>query len=56
MICIQDDMCYNNGEEIAPILDIREKLKDVILILSDEQAEYVLRRLQCYLQEKKSNA
>ena len=31
MICIQDDMCYNKGEEI--------------LSLSNEQAEYVLRRM-----------
>lgn len=55
MICIQDDMCYNNGEKIAPIPDIRERLREEILSLSDEQAEYVLRRIQCFLQKEKSN-
>lgn len=55
MICIQDDMCYNKGEEFAPIPDIRERLREEILSLSNEQAEYVLRRLQCCLQEKNSN-
>lgn len=45
MICIQDDMCYNKGEEFAPIPDIRERLRREILSLSDEQAEYVLRRM-----------
>ncbi len=45
MICIQDDMRYNNGEKIAPIPDIRERLREEILNLSDKQAEYVLRRM-----------
>ena len=43
--CIQDDMCYNKGEEIAPIPDIRQRLREAILSLSNEQAEYVLRRM-----------
>lgn len=55
MLCIQDDMCYNKGEEIAPVSDIRERLREEILSLSDEQAEYVLRRLQCCLRKKNSN-
>lgn len=46
MVCIQDNMCYNKGEEIAPTPNIRERLREEILSLSDEQAEYVLRRLQ----------
>ena len=46
MICIPDDMCYNKGEEIAPVPDIRQRLREEILSLSDEQAEYVLRTLQ----------
>lgn len=45
MLCIQDDLCYNKGEEIAPIPNIRERLRKEILSLSDEQAEYVLRRM-----------
>ena len=45
MVCIQDDMCYNKGEKIAPIPDIRERLREEILSLSDEQTEYVLRRM-----------
>ena len=45
MLCIQDDMCYNKGEKIAPIPNIRERLRKEILSLSDEQAEYVLRRM-----------
>ena len=35
--------------------NVREKLKAAVLSLTDEQAAYVLRRLQCCLQEKKSN-
>lgn len=35
--------------------NVREKLKATVLSLTDEQAAYVLRRLQCCLQEKKSN-
>lgn len=31
---------------------IRERLKEEILTLTDTQAEYVLRRLQCLLREK----
>lgn len=31
---------------------IRERLKEEILTLTDTQAEYVLRRLQCLLHEK----
>lgn len=31
---------------------IRERLKKEILTLTDTQAEYVLRRLQCLLHEK----
>ena len=46
MICIQDDMCYNRGEEIAPVPDIRKRLREEILSLSNKQAEYVLRSLQ----------
>ena len=46
MVCIQDDMCYNKGEKIAPVPDIRQRLREEILSLSDEQAEYVLRTLQ----------
>jgi hypothetical protein len=45
MICIQDDMCYNKGEEIAPIPNIRQRLREEILSLSNEQAEYVLRQM-----------
>lgn len=45
MICIQDDMCYNKGEEFAPIPNIRQRLREEILSLSNEQAEYVLRRM-----------
>lgn len=45
MICIQDDMCYNKGEETAPIPNIRQRLREEILSLSNEQAEYVLRRM-----------
>lgn len=45
MVCIQDDMCYNKDEEIAPVPDIRERLRKEILSLSDKQAEYVLRRM-----------
>jgi hypothetical protein len=46
MICIQDDMCYKKGEKIAPIPNIRQRLREEILSLSNEQAEYVLRALQ----------
>lgn len=46
MFCIQDNMCYNKGEEIAPIPNIRQRLREEILSLSNEQAEYVLRALQ----------
>ena len=45
MVCIQDDMCYNNVEKIAPVPDIRQRLREEILSLSNEQAEYVLRRM-----------
>ena len=45
MLCIQDDMCYNKGEEIAPIPDNRKRLREENLSLSNEQAEYVLRRM-----------
>ena len=45
MVCILDDMCYHNGEEIAPVPDIRQRLREEILSLSNEQAEYVLRRM-----------
>lgn len=45
MICIQDDMCYNKGEKVAPIPDIRQRLREEILSLSNEQAEYVLRQM-----------
>lgn len=45
MACIQDDMCYNKGEEIAPIPNIRQRLREEILSLSNEQAEYVLRQM-----------
>lgn len=45
MICIQDDMCYNKGEEIAAIPNIRQRLREEILSLSNEQAEYVLRQM-----------
>ena len=36
--------------------NVREELKAAVLSLTDEQAAYVLRRLQCCLQEKNSNA
>lgn len=55
MFCIQDDMCYNKGEEVVPAPDIRERLKAEILSLDNEQVEYVLRRLLCYLQKENSN-
>lgn len=50
MICIQDDMCYNNGEKIAPttkitedrIEMIREKLKRAVLELTREEQEELL--------------
>ena len=45
MLYIQDDICYNNGEEIAPVPDIRQRLREEVLSLSNEQAEYVLRRM-----------
>mgnify|MGYP000081871119 FL=1 len=45
MVCIQDDMYYNKDEEIAPVPDIRQRLREEILSLSNEQAEYVLRRM-----------
>lgn len=45
MVCIQDDMCYNKGEKIAPVPNIRQILREEILSLSNEQAEYVLRRM-----------
>lgn len=45
MVCIQDDMCYSKGEEIAPIPDIWQRLREEILSLSNEQAEYVLRQM-----------
>lgn len=45
MLCIQDDMCYNKSEEITPIPDNRKRLREEILSLSNEQAEYVLRRM-----------
>lgn len=45
MVCILDDMCYHNGKEIAPVPDIRQRLREEILSLSNEQAEYVLRRM-----------
>ena len=32
--------------------DVREKLKAEILGLTDSQAEFVLKKLQCLLQEK----
>lgn len=35
--------------------NVREELKAAVLSLTDEQAAYVLRRLQCCLQEKKLN-
>lgn len=37
--------CKDVGKEIAPTMSIREKLRNEILELSNEQAEYVLRRL-----------
>ena len=46
MVCIQDDMCYKKDEEIAPVPDIRKRLREEILSLSNKQAEYVLRALQ----------
>ena len=45
MICSQHDMCNNKGEEIAPVPDIQQRLREEILSLSNEQAEYVLRRM-----------
>lgn len=37
--------CKDVGKEIAPVMSIREKLRNEILELSNEQAEYVLGRL-----------
>lgn len=34
------------GYEQLQIKEIRDKLKEVILFLTDEQAEYILRRIQ----------
>ena len=31
MICIQDDMCYNKGEEIAPTENEFEYIKELTL-------------------------
>lgn len=46
---IVQGVCYTGStgksEEIVSIQDIRERLKDEILSLSDKQAEYVLRRM-----------
>lgn len=45
------EVCDNDTKKT----NVREKLKTVVLSLTDEQAAHVLRRLQCCLQEKKSN-
>ncbi len=45
------EMCYNDTKKT----NVREELKAAVLSLTDEQAVYVLRRMQCCLQEKKSN-
>lgn len=45
------EVCYSDTKKT----NVREKLKAAVLSLTDEQAAYVLRRLQCCLQEKKSN-
>lgn len=46
------EVCYNDTKKT----NVREELKAAVLSLTDEQAAYVLRRLQCYLREKNSNA
>ena len=48
-VCKQEDVCYNkkNG-----MLDMRDKVKQEIMSLTDKQAEYVLRRLQDAQSEK----
>lgn len=51
MLGKSQEVCYDNTEKV----NIREKLKAAVSALTDEQAAYVLRRLQCCLQEKKLN-
>lgn len=46
------EVCDNDTKKT----NVREELKAAVLPLTDEQAVYVLRRLQCYLREKNSNA
>lgn len=46
------EVCDNDAKKT----NVREELKAAVLSLTDEQAVYVLRRLQCCLQEKNSNA
>jgi hypothetical protein len=45
------EVCDNDTKKT----NVREELKAAVLSLTDEQAVYVLRRMQCCLQEKKSN-
>lgn len=45
------EVCYDDTART----NIREELKAAVLSLTDNQAEYVLRRLLCCLQEKNSN-
>lgn len=45
------EVCDNDTKKA----NVREELKAAVLSLTDEQAVYVLRRMQCCLQEKKSN-
>ena len=42
-VCKQEDVCYNEKNETP---DIRSKIKQAVMSLTDEQAEYVLRRIK----------
>lgn len=42
MVCIQDDMCYNKGEEIAPIEELRTELIEKIKQLPNEECKRIL--------------
>ena len=45
------EVCDNDTKKT----NVRYELKAAVLPWTDEQAAYVLRRVQCCLQEKKSN-
>ena len=42
MVCIQDDMCYNNGEKIVPIEELRAELIEKIKQLPNEECKRIL--------------